>query len=118
MSWWHLPSSIRATILGFLTGAFLASQGHSGLGMLVFIAGSLFGVLADAVKYGWKLYWTWTRECAWCGRRVSPLTRNKLFTNELRGSENWYCSPRCYTEWHRRHYQDRRQFNLVNEGNP
>ena len=118
MSWWQIPSSVRAITLAFLIGAFLASQGHPGVGAAFFVGLSLVGILVDGARYGWKLYWTWTRECAWCSKRISPLTRNKIGTRELRGTENWYCSPRCYTEWHRRHYTERKQFNLLNEGGP
>ena len=119
MSWWQLPSSVRTALLGVLIGAFLASQGHAGLGAAFFIGLSFIGLIADGIRYGWKLWWYSTLECSWCFRRVTKwFTRNKLVSRELLGQEHWYCSPRCYTEWHRRHYQHRTQFNLLNEGGP
>ena len=115
MDWHKLPFSVRAGILGLGVGLLLGWLTQSGLVATIAIwVCFVLGLIADGVK----LWFVWTRECAWCGKRVSPLTRNKLLTRELQGSENWYCSPRCYTEWHRRHHQDRKQFNLLNEGNP
>jgi hypothetical protein len=119
MSWWQIPSSVRTVLLGFLIGAFLASQGHAGLGAAFFIGLSCIGLIADGIRHGWRLYWNLTLECAWCRARINRFfARNKLVSRELHGQEHWYCSPRCYTEWHRRHYTERKQFNLLNEGGP
>ena len=118
MSWYEIPSSTRGALIGFGAGALLASVGKLELGVFALFAFSIIGLLGDAVRYGWKLYSIWTRECAWCSRRITPLTRNRLLSRDIKGSEHWYCSPRCYTEWHRRHYTDRKLFNVLNEGSP
>jgi len=118
MSWYEIPSSARGAIIGFCVGLFLSSLNQPGLGVTAFVAFSLIGIVADAIRYGWKFYLIWTRECAWCSRRITPFTRNRLLSRDIKGSKHWYCSPRCYTEWHRRHYTDRKLFNVLNEGSP
>ena len=118
MSWYELPSSVRGISLGVCCALWFGFLKQPGMGLIAFFGASTIGIVADAVKYGWRLYWTWTRECAWCGKRITPLTRNKISSDEIKGQEHWYCSPRCYTEWHRRHYTDRKLFNVLNEGSP
>lgn len=115
MDWHELPFFARAGILGLGIGLFLGWLTQSAM-VFTFAASLVFllGLLADGIR----IWFVWTRECAWCGKRISPFTRNKLLNRELEGSEHWYCSPRCLTEWHRRHFQDRKQFNLLSEGNP
>lgn len=115
MDWYELPATARGSVLGLCLGLFVGLLSGNPVPFILMIALCVAaGLIVDFVR----LWFIWTRECAWCGKRISPLTRNKLLTRELQGSENWYCSPRCYTEWHRRHYQDRKQINLLNEGNP
>ena len=119
MDWRELPASARGVVLGVGLGLWVGWLTQAaGPALAVLCVCIALGLLVDGVRLSWKLYWTWTRECAWCSRRITPLTRNKLLTKELKSSENWYCSPRCYTEWHRRHHQERKQINLLNEGNP
>lgn len=119
MDWRELPASARGVVLGVGLALFIGWLTRTaGPALVVLYVCTTLGLLVDGVRISWRLYWTWTRECAWDGKRISPFTRNKLVSRELLGQEHWYCSPRCYTEWHRRHYQDRKQFNLLNEGNP
>ena len=120
MDWHELPFSARAGILGLGVGVFLGWLTQSGpIAVIATWLCFLIGLVADAARYGWKLYWALTLECSWCRARINRFfTRNKLVSRELHGQEHWYCSPRCYTEWHRRHHQDRKQINLLNEGNP
>ena len=118
MSWYELPAFVRCIVIGFGLALLFSWLGSVSAGIAVLWLCTVVGAVVDGVRLSWKLYWIWTRECAWCSRRITPLTRNKLLSRELKGSENWHCSPRCYTEWHRRHYTERKQFNLLNEGSP
>ncbi len=56
--------------------------------------------------------------CPWCGKHVTPYMFNKIFINEIRRGGYWFCSLRCYTEWHRRFYVKRNMLNVQFEGNP
>ena len=56
--------------------------------------------------------------CAWCSRHLTPVMFNKMFIKDIRNKGYWFCSLRCYTEWHRRFYVKRRMFNVQFEGNP
>jgi len=55
--------------------------------------------------------------CPWCGQHITPFMFNKLFVKEIRREGYWFCSLRCYTEWHRRFYIKRNMLNLQLEGN-
>jgi hypothetical protein len=39
-------------------------------------------------------------------------------SKELQDGKFWFCSPRCLTEWHRRHFSERKQLNILSEGEP
>jgi len=56
--------------------------------------------------------------CPWCNKHVTPFMFNKTFVKEIRRSGYWFCSLRCYTEWHRRFYVKRNMLDLQFEGNP
>lgn len=115
MSWYQIPSTIRCFILGFLVCAFLASQGHAEIGIPFFFGLFILGILVDAVRYGWRVWLTWTSECSYCSKRVSPLTRNRLLSTELSKSGHWFCSPRCYMEFSRRFKAEGKLFNFLFE---
>lgn len=119
VSWYQIPSTIRCFILGFLICAFLASQGHAEIGIPFFFGLAILGVLADAVKYGWRLFWDFTQQCGYCGARVSPLSRARVLSDDLKYKKYWFCSPRCYLEFSRRfHATERKQINILSEGEP
>lgn len=56
--------------------------------------------------------------CAWCGKHITPLMFNAIHIKEFRKVGYWFCSLRCYTEWHRRFYVKRQMLDLQLEGNP
>ena len=56
--------------------------------------------------------------CPWCGKHITPFMFNKIFIREIRRKGFWFCSLRCYTEWHRRFYVKRSMLDLQFEGNP
>lgn len=120
MDWHELPSSVRGVVLGVGLALFIGWLTQAaGPALVALYVCTALGLLIDGVRLSWRLYWSLTLECSWCRTRINRyFARNKLLTRELHGQEHWYCSPRCYTEWHRRHYQDRKQLNLLNEGNP
>ncbi len=55
--------------------------------------------------------------CAWCNKHVTPFMFTKLYTDEICKRRYWFCTLRCYTEWHRRFYVRRNMLNLQLEGN-
>ena len=55
--------------------------------------------------------------CAWCNRHITWFQFNRIHTKEIRKGGYWFCSLRCYTEWHRRFYIKRNMLNLQLEGN-
>ena len=105
-------------LIGFAFGCLLSYLGHPRIGAAMIPVFFFSGLLGDFAQMGWRVYWRWTQECAWCGKRVSPLTRNRVLSNDLKHGKFWFCSPRCLTEWHRRHFSERKQFNFLTEGGP
>ena len=55
--------------------------------------------------------------CAWCNKHITPLMFNAVHAREIRKGGYWFCSLRCYTEWHRRFYVKRQMLDLQLEGN-
>lgn len=105
-------------LIGFAIACVLSYSGDAKLGVTVTVIFFFLGVIGDIAQIGWRVFWTWTQECAWCGKRVSPLTRNRVLSKELKDGKFWFCSPRCLTEWHRRHFTERKQINILGEGEP
>ena len=58
--------------------------------------------------------------CPWCGKHITPFmfTKMAIKDKQLRRMGYWFCSLRCYTEWHRRFYTKRSMFDVQFEGNP
>jgi len=56
--------------------------------------------------------------CPWCGKHLTPFMFNKIFIKGIRAAGFWFCSLRCYTEWHRRFHTKRSMFDVQFEGNP
>lgn len=114
MDWHELPFSVRAGILGLGVGMLLGWLTQSGLvcAIATWLC-FLLGLAADGIR----LWFVWTRVCAWCATRISPWTRNRFFTPEIKPGF-WFCSLRCYTEWHRRFHVERKMLNVQFEGNP
>ncbi len=113
-----LPYCAVGAIGGFIFACFFSYGGHPKAGILLVPVFIFLGLCADLTFFGWRVYWTWTQECAWCGRRVHPLTRNRYLSNDLKNSKHWFCGPRCYLEFDRRYRTERKQINILNEGGP
>jgi len=114
MDWHELPSSARGVVLGVGLALFIGWLTQAaGPALVVLYSCTALGLLVDGVR----LWFVWTRVCAWCATRISPFTRNRFFTPEIKPGF-WFCSLRCYTEWHRRFHVERKMLNVQFEGNP
>lgn len=56
--------------------------------------------------------------CAWCNKHVTRFMFNSIYVKDIRKCGYWFCSLRCYTEWHRRFFVKRSMLNVQLEGNP
>lgn len=102
-------------LIGFAIGCLFSYHGHAKTGVSALLICFFLGVIGDIAQIGWRLYWRWTQECGFCGKRVSPLTRAKVLSNDLEGSKYWFCSPRCYMEFSRRFKAEGKLFNFLFE---
>ena len=119
MNWYQIPSTIRCFILGFLICAFLSSQGHAEIGIPFFFGLFILGIVVDVVMWGWRTFWAFTQTCGFCGIRVSPMTRARVLSDDLKHGKYWFCSPKCYMEFSRRfHATERKQITVLNDGEP
>ena len=105
-------------LIGFAIACIFSYYGHAGTGVTALLICFFIGVIGDIAQIIWRFFWKWTQECGWCGKRVSPLTRNRVISRELQDGKFWFCSPKCLTEWHRRHFSERKQINILSEGEP
>ena len=106
-------------LIGFAIACVFSYHGHAGTGVTAMLICFFIGVIGDIAQMIFRIFWRWTAECSYCSRRVSPLTRNRFLSTDLSKSGHWFCSPKCYLEFHRRfHTTERKQINILSEGEP
>ena len=106
-------------LIGFLIACIFSYHGHAGTGVTAMLICFFIGVIVDIAQMVWRVYWRFTQTCGYCGQRVSPMTRARVLSDDLKHRKYWFCSPKCYMEFSRRfHVKDNKQVTILNDGEP